>query len=212
MGVWWVKHLKHKELYYWYQEQSQPKSKRVVFCSRVVRYWYDKEKALQIENLHSEKTLKRYWSVIGEDGRVCNKCKQYKQRDFFARSKVWVKWHTSICKECRNKTHQEYRLNWWYKKDQEFKKRKRKLNKWDQIYFQNEIWEVGEYKNKKWYTVKSIMNWTERRISTMDNHNRHNTNCVRFTKLETPVILKESEKGEEAIKPKFKISLDDLLN
>lgn len=135
--------------------------------------------------------------------------------------------HTSICKICRNKAHQEYRDIGGREKDREYKHRKRHLAEWDQIYFNSEIREVQDYKSKKWYIVKSIVNWTERRISTMDNHYRRNNNCVRFTKLENPVVLmrtKEKPQFEvksdweifELVEPpkeerKFKINLDDLL-
>lgn len=218
---WWVRHLKHEELYKWYQEQPQPKCKRANFVARVMRYWYDKETALHINSLHSEKTLRRYNSQIWEDGRVCRKCGEYKLRNEFARNKVWVKGYTSICKICRNKAHAEYRLNWWYEKDREYKHRKRYLDTWDQIYFNSEIREVGDYKYNKWYSVKSIVNWDERRISTSDNHYRRNNNCVRFTKLETPVELVQPKKDNTPtidieLEPpkeekKFSIDLDEML-
>lgn len=132
MKKWWVRHLKHIELYKWYKRQPKPKPKRSVFCARVIRYGYDREKAITTDNLQSEKMIKRFGSEIWEDGRVCNKCKEYKKRDLFARSKVWVNGYTSICKECRNKKHQEYRLNWGYEKDREYKQKKRKAeNLWE---------------------------------------------------------------------------------
>lgn len=215
---WWVRH--HKELYKWYQEQPQPKCKRANFVARVMRYWYDKETALHINNQHSEKTLRRYNSQIWEDGRVCRKCGEYKLRNEFARNKVWVKGYTSICKICRNKAHQEYRDIWGREKDREYRHRKRHLEKWDQIYFNSEIWEVIDHKYN-WYIVKSIVNWTERRISTMDNHYRRNNNCVRFTKLKTPVKLVQPKKDNTPTidieldppreEKKFSIDLDEML-
>ena len=168
---WWVRHLKYKELYEWYQQQPQPKAIRVNFRERVIRYWYE---------------------------------------------------------ECKNKAHAEYRLNWWYNKDHEYKHNKRHLEIGDQIYFNSEIWEVQSYSMKKWYIVKSIVTWEEKRITTRDNHYRRNNSCIRFVKLENPVVLmRTKEKPQFEVKTdgeifeltpppkeekKFSIDLDDLLN
>lgn len=71
------------------------------------------------------------------------------------------------------------------------------------------------------------MNWNERRISTSDNHYRRNNNCVRFTKLENPVVMMRTrEKPQFEVKSnweifelvdppkeekKFSIDLDEML-
>lgn len=47
------------------------------------------------------------------------------------------------------------------------------------------------------------MNWTERRISTSDNHYRRNNNCVRFKKLKNPVVLMRTKE-----KPQFEVKTD----
>ena len=81
---------------------------------------------------------------------------------------------------------------------------------------------------KKWYIVKSIVSWEEKRITTWDNHYRRNNSCVRFVKLENPVVLmRTKEKPQFEVKTdgeifeltpppkeekKFSIDLDDLLN
>ena len=85
----------------------------------------------------------------------------------------------------------EYRKRTQYAKDHEYKIKKRKLNQWDQIYFQDDIREVISYRVKKWYLVKSLLNWTEREISTSDNHYKPNNKCVRFRKLNNVLELKE---------------------
>lgn len=222
---WWVRHLKHKELYEWYQQQPQPKAIRVNFRERVIRYWYDRDSALNpTEDIWRAKRCKHI--VYDDNGRVCNKCWEYKKRELFANSKAWFKRHTSVCKECRNSYHREFREKTNHEWDRKYKLEKRHLERWDQIYFHNEIWEVKEYRNKKWYTVVSIMTWAERVISTSDNHNRRNNNCVRFVKLKNPIVMmvtKEKPKFEvktdgelfELTPPpeekKFKIDLDDLL-
>ena len=222
---WWIKHLKHKELYQWYQEQPQPKCERAKFCARVTKYWYDKQEALPIENQFTKWAMKRYKSEIGEDGRVCNKCKKYKQRNEFAKNKEWVKGHTCVCKECRNSYHREFREKTNHEWDRRYKLEKRHLERWDQIYFNSEIREVKEYRNKKWYTVKSIMTWAERVISTSDNHNRPNNSCIRFVKLRNPIVMmRTKEKPQFEVKTdgelfeltpppekKFSLDLDDLL-
>ena len=220
MVAWWVHNLKYKELYEWYQQQPQPKAIRVNFRERVIRYWYDRDSALNpTEDIWRAKRCKHI--VYDDNGRVCNKCWEYKKRDDYSYNKVWFYKRNSTCKECKNKAHAEYRLNWWYEKDREYKKKKRYLDVGDQIYFNSEIWEVGDYKYNKWYSVKSIVNWEERRISTSDNHYRRNNNCVRFTKLESPVELVqpkidntptidiELEPPKE--EKKFSIDLDELL-
>lgn len=112
-------------------------------------------------------------------------------------------------------------MNGWYTKDREYKYKKRHLEIGDQIYFNSEIWEVQSYSMKKWYIVKSIVNWNERRISTADNHYRRNNHCVRFTKLESPVELVQPKKDNTPtidieLEPpkeekKFSIDLDEML-
>lgn len=202
MVAWWVHNLKYKELYEWYQQQPQPKAKRVNFRERVIRYWYDRDSALNpTEDIWRAKRCKHI--VYDDNGRVCNKCWEYKKRDDYSYNKVWFHKRNSTCKVCKNKAHAEYRLNWWYEKDHEYKHRKRYLEKWDQIYFNSEIWEVQSYSMKKWYIVKSIVTWEEKRITTWDNHYRRNNSCVRFVKLENPVVLMRTKE-----KPQFEVKTD----
>ena len=163
-------------------------------------------------------------TVIEDDnGRVCSCCKQYKKWNEFSvdRSRFNARWRSYDCLECRREKKRRYRLNGWYAKDREYKYKKRHLEIGDQIYFNSEIWEVQSYSMKKWYIVKSIVNWNERRISTADNHYRRNNHCVRFTKLETPVELVQPNKDNTPtidieLEPpkeekKFSIDLDEML-
>lgn len=205
MWRWWLIRTKRPELHERYDKQPQPKAKRQTFRERVVRYWYTKEESLRTDNWLRRRKRNQH-IVRDENWRVCNKCKQYKPRDEFSYNKVWFHQRNCACKECKNKAHREYRLNWWYAKDQEYRIKKRKLNIWDQIYFNWQIREVIEQKPNRWYIVKSITSDDERRISTSDNHNRENTNCVRFSKLQEKVEFVIEEEKEE--KPKFEISLD----
>ena len=87
----------------------------------------------------------------------------------------------------------EYRKRTQYAKDHEYKKNKRNLKEWDQIYFQNDIREVIWYKTKKWYTVKSVLNGVLKQISTSDNHYKPNNHCVRFRKLWSILKVKTNE-------------------
>lgn len=194
---WWVHNLKHKELYERYNKQEWEKSKRTVFSSRVLLYWYTREQALLNDSKLSESRLKRYGSELDENWRVCRKCWIYKTYDMFSKNKAVINWYTSTCKECRNKYKAEYRARTDYKIDRLYKKNKRHLKNWEQIYFQDDIRTVIDYKIKKWYTVKSVLNWTERIISTSDNHYRTNNNCVRFRKLNNILIVKTNEELEE---------------
>ena len=202
MVAWWVHNLKYKELYEWYQQQPQPKAKRVNFRERVIRYWYDRDSALNpIKDIWRAKRCKHI--VYDDNGRVCNKCWEYKKRDDYSYNKVWFHKRNNTCKVCKNKAHAEYRLNWWYNKDHEYKHNKRHLEIGDQIYFNSEIWEVQSYSMKKWYIVKSIVTWEEKRITTWDNHYRRNNHCVRFVKLENPVVLMRTKE-----KPQFEVKTD----
>lgn len=191
--MWNLNNLKHKELYERYQKQDDPKAKRSVFASRVLRYWYSKEESLNPESIQKEWKRKRYWTIITENWRVCSRCKKLKAWNEFARNKEWINWYTCNCKECRNEMKAEYRKRTQYAKDHEYKKNKRNLKEWDQIYFQNDIREVIWYKTKKWYTVKSVLNGVLKQISTSDNHYKPNNHCVRFRKLWSILKVKTNE-------------------
>ena len=193
---WWVHNLKHKELYSRYNMQPDPKPIRQKFASRVVIYWASREEALNCVDYLKKRKRERFWTVIKEDWRVCSKCKQFKEWNQFSKTRDWINWFSSNCKECRNKQKMEYRKRTQYAKDHEYKIRKRNLNAWDQIYFQDDIREVKEYKMKKWYLVKSILNGTERRISTADNHYCRNNSCVRYRKLKTALNIETKTKEE----------------
>ena len=152
--------------------------------------------------------VNKYGKIViryNDEWRICTKCWEYKLWDEFANSKTWFMGHTWKCKECRNRIHQEYRERTNRARDRQYKIEKRHLEIWDQIYFNSEIWEVKE-KRYNWYIVKSIMNWTERRISTSDNHYRRNNNCVRFTKLKNSIVMMVSKQ-----KPKFSVEADEEL-
>ena len=191
--MWNLNNLKNKELYERYQKQDDPKAKRSVFASRVLRYWYSKEDAINPESLLKEWKRKRYWTIIKENWRVCSRCKKFKIREEFSRTRDWINWRTCNCKECRNEMKAEYRKRTQYAKDHEYKKNKRNLEEWDQIYFQNDIREVIWYKTKKWYTVKSVLNGVLKQISTSDNHYKPNNHCVRFRKLWSILKVKTNE-------------------
>lgn len=189
--------LKHKELYERYQQQPEPKAKRSYFSSRVLRYWYSKEKAIKDKSYLSESRLERYWSVIKENWRICRKCWVFKERKDFSKDRASNYWYSSTCKECRNKAKAEYRERTNRRTDRLYKENRRHLKEWEQIYFQDDIREVISYKFKKWYTVKSILNWTERIIDTNDNHNALNNHCVRFRKMKSLLKVKTIEQLEQ---------------
>lgn len=196
MWRWWVFNLKHKDLYYRYNQQQDPKAKRNIFANRVLRYWIPKEQALENKSFLKEARRKQHWTIIKEDGRVCSKCKQFKLRDEFAKTKNWINERTSNCKECRNKMKAEYRSRTNYKIDHEYKIKKRNLQIWEQISFNDNIREVISYKFHKWYKVKSILTGDERMISTADNHNKPNNRCVRFMKLQSQILKKTSKETD----------------
>lgn len=199
-----VNNLKHKELYERYNQQPWPKAKRSIFSYRVIRCWYDKIDALNPDSLLKQAKRKQFNCTYDENWRVCTKCWEYKVWSEYAKNKVWVCGFTSKCKDCRNKYHQEYRDKTNRARDKQYKIEKRKLNIWDQVYFNSQIREVAEYKSNRWYKVVSIMTWEERRLSTSDNHNRPNTNCARFVKIKNPIVLMRTTE-----KPKFTVETDD---
>lgn len=197
MWKWWVYNLKHKELYSRYNQQSDPKPKRSIFSNRVFQCNIPKEEAIQNKDFNKIWKRKRYWTIITENWRVCSKCKQFKLRDEFARTKDWINWRTCNCKKCRNEMKADYRKRTQYSKDHEYKKKKRNLNIWDQIYFQDDVREVINYKMKKWYIVKSLFNGVLKQISTSDNHFKPNNHCVRFRKLENNITIETKPKQKE---------------
>ena len=194
--------LKNKELYERWLKQEWDKAKWSLFASRVLRYWYSREKALLNKRfdkweLWSQLRFKQYQSIIKEDWRVCTDCWKFKTRDKFCISRSASTWHTPNCYDCRNERKRQYRNEHGRAVDRAYKNYKRKLNIGDQIYFNSDIREVLDYKYRKWYTVKSILNWTERRISTSDNHYVRNNSCVRFIKLEYLLKVKTTEELEK---------------
>lgn len=205
MWRWWVQRTKRPELHERYDKQPQPKAKRQTFRERVVRYWYTKEQSLRTDNWFRRQKRNQH-IVRDENWRVCRKCNQYKVRDKFSKNKDWFRWKCWTCKECKNKEHREYRIKTNHQKDREYKIKRRKLNIWDQIYFNWQIREVIWYKYNRWYTVKSITSDEERRIDTWDNKLSTKTNCVKFTKLKEKVQFVIEEEKEE--KPKFELSID----
>lgn len=202
---WWLKRTKRPELHQRYDKQSEPKTTRNLFRNRVNLYWYTKEQAITNEKYIFQ--AKRTQHITrDENWRVCNKCKTYKPRDEFAKNVKWFHQKCGSCKKCKNQEHREYRLNWWYEKDREYKIKRRKLNIGDQIYFNWQIREVIWYKYNRWYTVKSIMSDEIRRIDTNDNKLKTTTNCVKFTKIENPIVMiRSKEKPQFKVKPNWEI-------
>ena len=207
-----VHNLKHKELYEWYNQQDNPKCKWTVFASRVVRYWYTKEDAINPKKLDrgklgSDLRHKQYKSIVDSNGRVCRKCWEYKTFDKFHRTKASYSWYTSCCKECRNKQKAEYRARTWYAKDHEYKKKTRTLNVWEYIALDKPTMKDGilrentfriiDYKYKKWYTMESCLDWHIEKIDTWDNKNKK-----RFYRIDKPIELtKELDLYGDAMSP-----------
>lgn len=203
--------LKHKELNEFYYLEPREVSYRD-FMNRVLRQWYTKERAL-IKEPKYKPTPK---SEIREDWRVCNRCWEFKLWEFYWKTKAWIHWRKTICKECTNKKHQEYRHSEaWRKKEQEYRKNKRKLNIWQQVLINNEVREITDYKFKTWYTIKSLFSWDEMVFSTSDNwcvRNKFNIKSVRSYKVLTNNIEFVKEEEKEPEKPKFKLSMEDMFD
>lgn len=206
MTSWWLRYCKNIELHQRYESQPQPKCNRVKFISRVKKYWYAKEQAISSERYIFQAKRNQHIKR-DENWRVCNTCKQYKARDEFSYNRVWFHHRSPNCKECRNKKHREYRMNWWSEKDKEYRIKKRHLTIWEQVYFH---WQIREVIDKKynWYIVKNIITEETRRISTSDNHYRPNNSCVRFQKLVENVKLVETQEEEIEERPKFELSIE----
>lgn len=185
--------LKHKELYEWYTNQPEPKPKWSTFRARVTRYNLSKEYSIQNKLLMSDLKRKKYGCNITEVWRKCSRCWVFKEWDKFSRTPNWINWYTCNCKDCRNEMKRAYRERTNGQKDLEYREFKRHLKLWDQIYFSDDIWEVTEHIEHKWYIVRSILNWITRQISTSDNFYNWWKTCVRFKKLKTPLEVKTNE-------------------
>lgn len=205
--------LKHKELNEFYYQEPREVSYRD-FMNRVKRQWYTKERAVIKEPIYKP-TPK---SEVREDGRVCNRCWEFKLWECYAKCKAWVNWRKSLCKDCTNAKHREYsHSEIWRKKNQEYRDKKRKLKAWQQILINNEVWEILEYQNKKWYLIRSIFSWEEKRFSASDNFfspkNKLSVRSFRVLTDNIELVETKKEEIEEQTfeKPKFKLSLEDMF-
>lgn len=198
-----IHNLKHKELYARYTNYTWDKCKRSVFASRVTRYWYTKEKAIVKTRYDkwdngTQLRYKIYNSVVDDNGRVCRDCWEYKTWDKFCRSKNTRSWYTPNCYECRNKRKREYRLKTWNAKDREYKLKKRKLIIWEYIALLNpwilnwmireNSFKVIDYKNRKWYTIQSCLDWHIEKIDTNDNKG-----SKKFYRIDKPIQLVDNK-------------------
>lgn len=190
MTAWWPHHVKHPDLVNYYRDYEWIKTTYTNFFSRIVKCWESKEEAIKlIRRVKKPRQIK--W-LINEQWRECIKCLEYKVRELYHRSTSWVYWRTSDCIECRNKAKREYRASTNYAKDKELKTKKRKLELWEKLSFHHPIivnwnpreviWEVKEYKMKKWYLIYSQLLKQYKWLDTNDNHAR-NKNCKKFYKI-----------------------------
>jgi hypothetical protein len=69
----------------------------------VLRYNIPKEEAIKDKSFLSEWKLKRFGSIVKENWRVCTHCKEFKERDKFAKSRTWYNWTLVIVKNAEIK-------------------------------------------------------------------------------------------------------------
>jgi hypothetical protein len=105
------------------------------------------------------------------------------------KNKSWHNFKDSICKECKNNNHREYRkLN--RHKDNEYKQKIRKLEINQIISFwkvielnwlpREETRKVIDYKFKKWYTIQSQLTKLYKTLDTVE----WNKNYLKFYKID----------------------------
>lgn len=176
-----ARHVKHHELLEFWYSYPGPKCKYLTYLNRATRYWYSKEEAIHIDP-------KPMWQIVqsrhDEFGRVCMKCGTYRLYDQFHRRnhRSWHMNYSSQCKICRNTQRQETRKITNYAKDKEYRDRTRKLEIWQiivlwllkdsnwMVYWEDK-WKVLWYQKRKWYLIKNVVTWAEKRIDTGNNPN-----------------------------------------
>jgi hypothetical protein len=150
--LWWVRNLKHKELYKRYNLQEEPKTKRANFIARVNRYWYGKQEAINPKSLQWSNTKNYIW----EEWRVCNWCSEYLEYKHYVKTKSTKSWYTGRCKKCTNDYKKIYRRE---KRDHylSLKKARKKLEPWTRILFYSplDIYVVVEYEYWKSHLLKN---------------------------------------------------------
>jgi hypothetical protein len=179
MSNWWPHHIKYKEQLDFYHSYIGNKCKYWCFFSRIHQQWLSYEEAIKPQTLKWKHLIK---TMYDENGRVCVICWEYKTRNNYHKSMTGFMNKVSLCKDCRKQQKLEYRIRTNYKKDHEYKKRRRTLEIWTIIWFHKEvyidwipredIYEVIKYEYKKWYMIKSKRNWLFKRIDLWDNGDR----------------------------------------
>ena len=179
MTAWWAYHIKRKEQLNYYHSYVWDKCSYPVFFARIHKHWYSYEEAINPESMKWKHMIK---TEIKEDWRVCTKCLVFKPRNKFSKTKSTTTRRSADCLECRRKRKQEYRKKTNYNKDHEYKKIRRKLEIWTIITMEKERyidwlpredkWIVEKYEFKKWYLIKSLIDWIYKRIDLWDNGTR----------------------------------------
>lgn len=172
----YIKHHKQLEFYHNY---VWDKCSYSAFFARIHQQWLSYEEAIKPETLKWKHNIKTKYD---EEWRVCVKCLEYKTRDKFHKNRVWLHNRTSDCINCRNKAKREYRKRTNYQKDHEYKKRRRTLEIWTIIVMEKERYIdwlpredkyiVEKYEFKKWYMIKSLIDWIYKWIDLNDNWTR----------------------------------------
>lgn len=191
MTAWWPHNVKYPDMLEYYKAYDWLKTKYANFFNRVIRCWQSRHDAIQlIKRVKKPNAVK--W-LIDERGRECTKCNIYKDRSCFGVNNKSPYRKTCECLECRRLMKKHYREKWGTQKDREFRLKKRKLEIWSLIAFHDPIvvnwnpreiiWEVKDYKTKKWHLIYSQLLKQYRRLDTNDNHAR-NKNCKKFYKVQ----------------------------
>lgn len=194
MKLW--NNTKHPELVEYYHRYEWEKPTYCTYYSRVMVQGMNKEEAM---------TYKRSWKSEHYDdtGRVCSRCKAYKNRSEYHYSRTWRNHKTTNCIECRTIMKKEYRQKTGYAKDHEYKKKIRTLKIWSLVamYYpilhewvlREDSYRVLDYKYKKWYLVKSTLTGKMKYISIMDNK----TGVKVYEIREQPIQEKEIKQEED---------------
>ena len=187
-------HLKHKEDREWYHSYDGEKATYSNFINRLY-LWYSRDESIQPWKMKMWKDPK---NEVSNNGRVCNKCLQFKLWSEF--SKARTMWspnrRTSDCKQCRNDYKRQYREK--SNRHQEYRQSKRHPEIWskiavvDYIHYDDMgnprevVWDVIEYIKNKWYRLVSEQYWLDKTFSFLENKTSH-----RFYRIEEEIIQEE---------------------
>lgn len=143
---------KNKDINDFYHAYTWDKCSYDCFYHRLTR-GMSRDEAILPQKLKSWPKVLTY---TDENGRVCPKCLQYRERKHFST-------RNAKCNYCRSKMNhptKQQRLEWY---------ENTRLEIWEYVMFKWWYYKVLSYVKWEWYLLKSELDWTYRRV----NRNKH---------------------------------------